>query len=566
MDERPLMIKEKLKTVTFFVIMSFVCLFLSSCQTSETNKWTPPKFVKEWEIKEIKPGLQTHIVSMTANKIGVFVLVKAEEHKQFSRASMIESMTGNEKREFAEDFVKDKFLGFLPYIKNLPDRVRSKIKWEEIEREKNEMIDLTMKYLMPPRKITELTVEEKTKIFNRIIMSMEKWEELRGPYHKGYIKSIKEEIGRDSYLRDLTYPLYSTAVEDTFYYRIQHYGFDGNFINQWPEENKLNLSGGIRDRIKPILIPRYFPYKETIHIDSRDYLIEPKKILSDDSDYIFLADYRGNKIVKFDSIGKSIGLWRMFVDRQMVESFPFYGATIAKENHILLVGEGEYLIAPKLYEYDSGGKLLRSEELKSKIKVYYELLKSLVPPLIRIERIADMSADNEGNIYLLRFRNIADDPTMIKLTPEWKEERAFEVILKEGFELSKIKEYDMLFKKFGIKKFDSTQMSWIDTEPGFYFPSSLFTDGNHIYVTFLGSKPFGIIDAVVYDKKGKMVGYWKQEMRSHMDWFKKISADIEIVDTSLSLAQYNSSIFIGRTMKVRTGAFYTRSVIQRFQR
>ncbi len=170
-----------------------------------------------------------------------------------------------------------------------------------------------------------------------------------------------------------------------------------------------------------------------------------------------------------------------------------------------------------------------------------------------------MRANNEGNIYLLRFRNIADEPTIIKLTPEWKE-RSFEVILKKGFEPPRIKNYEKFFKKF-----DSCQLSWVDSEPGLYFPSSLLIDGKNIYVTFLGSKPFGQIDAVIYDKKGKTVGYWKQEARSHMDWFKRIGADTEVVDTSLSLAQHGSSIFIGRAMKIRTGAFYTKSIIQRFQ-
>ncbi len=83
---------------------------------------------------------------------------------------------------------------------------------------------------------------------------------------------------------------------------------------------------------------------------------------------------------------KSIGLWRIFPNKQKVERFPFEGVEITKENDILVIGEGEYLITPKLYEYDSNGKLIRSEELKSKIKIYYELLKSLICPLLRLDR------------------------------------------------------------------------------------------------------------------------------------------------------------------------------------
>jgi len=548
-NEKPSMIKENIGIVLFSItIISFASIFLFSCQSSEGNKWIPPKFVKEWEIKEIKPGLATNIVSMVANKNGVYVLVKALEIKYSPPPKITKKaaeMTEKEKENFLNQFVVGRLFS--------ASAVSSMLK-----EEKDEIINLVLDYFLPPKKAIDMTMKEKSQVIDFFLRNEEKRE---ADLNKRLFRKWVQSEGKDRVIDSLMAKISEAASEEANHFIIQHYDFDGNFISQWPEENKLNLSDDIRDRIKPILIPRSFPYKETIRIDSRDYLIEPTKILSDDSGYIYLADYRGNKIVKFDSIGKSIGLWKVFVDRQIVESFPFHGVTITKKNHILLVGEGEYLITPKLCEYDSGGKLLRSEELKSKIKVYYELLKSLVPPFIRIERIVDMTAGDEGNIYLLRFRNIADEPSMIKLTPEWKEERTFEVILEKGFEPPRIKIYERFFKKF-----DSTQMSWIDTEPGYYFPSSLFTVGNRIYVTFLGSKPFGVIDAVIYDSKGKMVGYWKQEIRSHMDWFKRIGEDIEIVDTSLSLAQYNSSVFIGRTMKVRTGAFYTRSVIQRFQR
>ena len=63
------------------LILSLVSLPMLSCQSPEVNKWTPPKFVKEWEIREIKPGIPHEIISMTANKNGLFVLVKAKETK-----------------------------------------------------------------------------------------------------------------------------------------------------------------------------------------------------------------------------------------------------------------------------------------------------------------------------------------------------------------------------------------------------------------------------------------------------------------------------------------------------
>jgi len=551
--KKTLIIKENIRVVLFsIIIISFTSIFLFSCQSSETNRWTPPKFVKEWEIKEIKPGLQTHIISMTANQNGVYVLVKGLEVKYLPPkiTKEVNEMTEKEKENFIQQYVMGRLFSASAISKMT-------------KQEKEAVIEFITRHFRSLRNVSEMKDQEK-EIIIEFLLRLEQNKEPET--NKNTFKGIIEKEGKDRFLNRITENIRTAVREETQYFSIQHYDSQGNLIGQWPEENKLNLPLGIRDRIKPILIPRSFPYKETIHIDSRDYLIEPTKILSDESGHIYLADYSGNKIVKFDPMGKSLGLWKMFPDRKIVESFTFHGITVGRENHLLLLGEGEWLITPKLYECDSDGKLLRSEELKSKIKVYYQLLKGLISPLMKIERVADMSADKEGNMYLLRFRNIADEPTIIKLTPEWKEERTFDVILKEGFESSKIKEYDMLFKKFGIKKFNSTQMSWIDTEPGFYFPSSLFTVENSIYITLLGSKPFGVIDALIYDANGKMVGYWKQKHRSHMDWYKDLDPNIEVVDTSLSLAQFGSAMFMGRTMKIRTGAFYTKSVIQRFQK
>jgi len=80
MKNRSFVKREKMRNCFFFtLVLGFVPLFLFSCQSSEVNKWTLPKFVKEWEIKEIEPGLRHEIISVTANKNGVFVLVKAKD-------------------------------------------------------------------------------------------------------------------------------------------------------------------------------------------------------------------------------------------------------------------------------------------------------------------------------------------------------------------------------------------------------------------------------------------------------------------------------------------------------
>jgi len=388
MYEKPLMVKENKRIVLFFImIASFASIFLSSCQSSEADKWTPPKFVKEWEIKEIKPGLQTHIISMTANKNGVYVLVKTLEIK-YSPPPKITQKASEMTEKEKENFINQIIMGRLfsgSAILNMT------------QKDKEELISLIINHFIPPRNSKDMGEKEKDDIIQYLLKLNEEKESER---NRDSFKEALQKKGKDGFVDSLVERIKTSIKEEIDHFRIQHYDFEGNFISQWPEENKLNLSDDIRDRIKPILIPRSFPYKETIHIDSRDYLIEPKKILSDDSGYLYLPDYKGNKIVKFDSTGKTVGLWRIFRNIQTVEIFPFYGVTITKKNHILLIGEGKYLITPKLCEFDSGGRLLRSEELKSKIEVYSQLLKSLVPPLFKIERVADMSADDEGNIYI----------------------------------------------------------------------------------------------------------------------------------------------------------------------
>lgn len=521
MDERPLMIKEKMKTVIFFVIMSFVCLFLSSCQTSETNKWTPPKFVKEWEIKEIKPGLPHQIISMTANRNGLFALVKAVELTYSSPkwSKMVPEMTKKEKESFIIKIIMGRLFSGTA-VSNMTDE------------EKDQLINLLITYFIPLRNMHEMKNEEKEEIIKVLLKLKEEKEPER---NRDTFKKILEKEGPNKFIDRIAENIRTSIREEINHYRVQHYGFDGDFIKQYPEGEMLK---------------------------------NPIKILSDSLGNIYTADYKANEVIKFDQNGFMKRKWKMLPAEPIGEGDIFRGVAMAPNDRILAIGEGDVIMTPGLYEYDTNGKFIKRQGLVARFKAYLKLFKNtLIPSLMKMERIGDMEADTTGNVYLLKYKNIMEDSIVVKLTPSWKEERIFKVILKKGFEASKIPEFEKRIPGFkGVKEFDTTQMSWMEMEPGFYFPSKLFFNEKNLYVTFLGSKPFGVIDAVIYDPKGKMVGYWKQGSRSYMYWYKSLSSDIEVIDMALSVAGYGASIFLGRTMTIRTGAFYSKNVIQKFDK
>jgi hypothetical protein len=434
------------KTIFIFIALFFLGNFLTSCQSSKKTEWTPPKLVKEWEIKAIKPGLTPDIISMTVNKNGVFVLVSSKEVKYVSRQKT------------------------------------SEMNEEELKREKF--------------------------LFGKILSDEER-KVARGD------KKI-----------------------ETDYYGILHYDFEGNFIRQLPDK-------GIEFK-------------------------NPIKILTDSSNNIYTADYKSNEVIKFNPDGVLQNRWRLLPHKQIGEGFIFKGVTIDNNDHVLIVGQGDLLITPKLFEYDTNGELINSKELKSDVEVNAELSKIQSAHQMKIERIVDIEVDDKSNIFLLelKYEHVGITPTLIKLNPEWIEGNKTTVVLKNVFDASKLRQFEKTMKNAlpWLKSFDSTMLSWIDTGPGLYFASNLFFDGKYLYVLFLGSKPFGIIDAAIYNTEGKIVGYWKQDSRSNMEWYKSLGKDIEVVDYNLSLSQYGESLFIGRTMHIRKGAFYEKSVIQRFDK
>ncbi len=450
------------------IALLLICFSFTSCQASEKNKWTPPKFVKEWEIKEIKPGLPHHIISMTANKNGVFVLVKAEERKE-SAPKKLNEMT-------EEDIRQEKFL------------------------------------------------------FGRILTDEER-------------KSRK--VAR-------------TITNN--YYCIQHYGFEGRFIKQWPEGNKLNYSDGI--------------IKKT---DLNNYLEKPLLIVSDELGNIYLSDYAGNKAVKFDSGGNVLNLWQIERANALTHEFlsTHKGISISNDK-IYLVSEGDVTgSVPNVAEYDLNGKLIREKTVKPpKVPAQMPITGKKIPLLKSEGNVRDMAADKEGNLYLF-----AGDTTILKLDNQWNEKGYFKTVLEEGFEKPKpvydpdrqrtINYEDIILKGTGVsfRGFSSDKVSWIENGPGLYYGNKIhLSPDNEILVSFIGNKPFGVIDAMIINRTGKKLGYWKQDKKSYSAWFDKLTdlEKLETADVELDIAFQGNNVFIGRTLKEGTNERKYHTVIQKF--
>jgi hypothetical protein len=465
------------KIITFarVVCLILIGVSLSSCQASEKNKWTPPKFVKEWEIKEIKPGLPHHIISMTANKNGVFVLVKAEESK---------------------------------YI--------------------------------PPKKTSEMSENE--------------------------LKAEKSFFGGVLSDEERKFKNIGTTIQAD-YYCIQQYSPEGNYIKQWPNDNRLMLSDDLR--------------KKT---GLNDYLEKPLILASDQLGNIYLTDYEGNKTLKFDSEANVLNIWKIEQENALTYEFlsTHKGMTII-EDRLYLVSEGHFTNegpAPNVSEYDLNGKLLTERELPiPKVPSInpYEYPAQKYPFLKAEGKVNDMAVDSYGNMYIL-----AGTIKIFKYNKDFKEVESFEPILKEGFDADvkvfnpETKKYEKYAKSW-VKGFDSQKGSGFGLELRYYELDKLyFSRKDQLFVTFIGQKPFGAINAIIYNMNGKMIGYWKEQAKSNSGWYKSLT-DVERIkskEINLALAFQGESIFVGKTiqymkgdtLRADSGILTTRSIIQKFYR
>lgn len=553
----------RIRTQAAIFLLPLIFSVLVSCDGGDSGKWKAPKFVKEWEIREIKPGRPHRIYSMTATDKGVFLLVSTTEtvYLPLPTPKPVSEMTEEEKRDFIMQYVSGKSLS-------------GNIAFQLVGRERDEYIEFITKNFFPPKKAREMTEEQKTTIISMLQKYKQKEE-----HELSLFRGTLQKTGVDDYIDTMSRAVSKANSEEVQHYRVQHYDFDGNFIRQWPDDNRLTISDDLKNRLKPVMISIYRPYKETVKVDSRDFLIMPLIIVSDPQGKIYAVDYDGNKIVKFESDGTVLALWWLTKgESTSYKSLRSHrGAAVGKER-LFIALEGystKYPSSVELREYALEGKLKRWRVLEPpKVAARMPVTGTKVPFLKEEGNVTGIGVDSSGGIYLF-----AEDNTIVALDRSWNKRKEFRAVLKKGFE-SPGKFYDpdrrreigyeeVMLKDAAIslRQFTSEKLSWIENGPGYYYASGIHVSPrDEIYVTFVGMKPFGVIDAMVFNTSGEMIGYWKHKRKSYSEWFEKLS-DVDKIETSddeLSLAFYQDHVFVGRTLNEGRGRMRIRNVVQKF--
>jgi hypothetical protein len=480
-----------------------------------------------------------------------------------------EEMTEEEMENFVRRYLTDGYLEILY--------------WDDKEK-KIKAINFFIDHLLSGRKASEMTEEEK----DEIVKFLESF-----PGNEGIRESIAK-IGKDNVIDSIISSLLDHRKKMVGIFSIQHYDFDGNFIEQWPKGNKLELSDEIRNKIGEI--PVVIIGKEIEKINAIDQLINPLFIDSDEEGNIYLADYGGNKIIKFNSRGDVLNLWKMKENVNKLDSMEYDNCGFTIKNRKVYLVSGDF--NPWITEYDLEGRIIRKKEIKSLKVSRISWVLGYKIPIERDEeedavlnyfgignaRINDIGVDNRENIYLKVEDRIGLDKGVFILDKNLNKVGYIRTVLKKGFDrlnipyISNPKErinYRMLLYKLVINKlldieyhiFNTAAFSgWLEGGPGLYSTSNLILDSDdNIYITFVGLKIFGVIDAMIFNNKGKMIGYWKQRDRIYTEWIRNSLYEVKDLkgDIELDIAFYKDFIYIGRVM---SEGYKNNNIIQKFIR
>lgn len=576
-------------------IVSFLPLW---GQAAVANEWTPPRFVKEWEVKEIKPGLYPwdhRVLSMTANKHGVFVLVEAREEVIESFDEVWAKTPAAERERLVQGVSRTVFgfdipsredeMAMAEHIKQFPDYAKY-IKLGVIpEEEKEEMKKFIRKYFIPPEKVLSLPELERQKVLDYINEKRDKYYPERDNLE--FLKKDIERMGRDAYLKQKSERIRKYSRNEIFHYRIQRYDADGRFISEWPKDNRLKLSEEMKKRMPPDFILLGGGREGTM--DTRESLFGPGVLASDGKGDLYLADYGGNKVVKFDASGNVLGIWKIYPRHRGtgIEGIERGMSVVGNRVYVSYMGFGHptlrHLYATVTVTTLGGVFVGKKEFLRPKVPgvfVYSYPARKIPFAEAEFATAEDMAVDRDGNFFFLL--NLI---TVAKYGKDTQLLKAFEPILKEGFDtgvtvVDPKTQKRVPYERWAVPllgRFDSQRGSGFQLEKRLYTLGKLYiSPRDELFVTFVGSKPFGVMNAVIYDREGRYLGYWKAERKSMGAWFEGL-AEFEKLSTKemeVSLAFEGESIFVAKTIEFSPGSTYGKgsggrvlnSVVQRFDR
>lgn len=387
--------------------------------------WKAPRFVKEWEIKEIKPGLRHEILSMTANKNGLYVLVKAidSKPKAYKGKRKASEMTEDEKEHFFTKYVD----GIIVYS----------ITCRASEKDKEELIQFILDHYIPPTNAYDMKEEEKKEIIN---FEMEFRKKYATKEEFELFNNLIQKESAENIINERMEIISSELKYGFNRYKIQRYDFDGNLIKEWPEENRIYLNDAIRNKLPEILVGLHWDIEE---IDSRDFLINPLLITSDENGNIYVADYDGNKIVKYDYEGNALAEWMIKeIDTSYDDLREHHRLFASKDKLYLISSKALYL--PTLSEYDLNGNLIKEKQIHF-YKIPFinklgwlvgneeiDLLSGLLEFAIALKYVTSIIVPSDNYIYLF-----SADHKILVFDEEGDKKREITTVLRTGFKKPK---------------------------------------------------------------------------------------------------------------------------------
>lgn len=511
--------------VRYWKMISIIFVSLIICaaaifyySASSANRMKKLTFVKEWEVEDLKSDTPQQVVSLTANRYGIFALMQVKEYEPIlpDKNKKANAMTAEDKEKFLDSY------GFFSggAILEMPATI------------KDEYIDFFLDHFVPPRKASQIPEEEKKYIIDFLDQLKEKYE------YDTNIHIWKDNLqeGGIDYVIDLSMKnLYLDHRTENFHYEIVRYDYHGNLLNHFAASPK------------------------------------PFKIGSDSDGNLYSIDFKSNLITKYNAIGRIISAWIIDADPNKAQFLDS-----SKDKGFFVTSQKVY-VANKLndknsllYEFDLKGTLIRKGSVEPPLsRMYLKLWEGSrgETPLFKIplwnkkSPITDIVADDDGTVFLFSAAgfNTDYDSTMVILNDAWKKKRAFRTVLQTGFDKpepvydARRKIWENTQNKirealgFTIHQFTSEPDT---SHPYFYFASAVALSPESIYITFCGRKPAGVVDAMIVNRRGKLIGYLKQARKSYSPWFSQLN-DYQrylTTDDALYITFYENNVVIARTM------------------